>query len=51
MAGPAIFINEHTALELTVGYIHSSRGPIDSSATSKLQLGIGLQIHFGKPKD
>jgi hypothetical protein len=51
MAGPAIFLNQHTALEFSIGYTHSSRGPIDSSATSKLQLGIGLQIHFGKPKD
>ena len=48
MAGPAIFLNEHTALEVTVGYNYLSRGPIDSTVTNKFQFGIGLQVHIGK---
>lgn len=48
MAGPAIFLNERTALEITVGYTYLSRGPIDTTVTNKLQLGIGFQIHFGR---
>lgn len=51
MAGPAIFLNERTALEVTFGYTHLTRGPIDSTVTNRLQLGIGLQIHLGKPKE
>src|SRR5690606_17529070 len=51
MAGPAIFINKHTALEVTFGYTHLTRGPVDSTATNKLQVGIGLQIHLGKQKE
>lgn len=49
-AGPAIFLNEHTALEITIGYNHSTRGPIDTAATNTIRLGIGLQIHFAKPR-
>jgi hypothetical protein len=48
LAGPAIFLNEHTALEFTLGYTYLSRGPIDSTITNKLQVGIGLQVHIGK---
>ena len=48
MAGPAIFLNEHTALEVTVGYNYLSRGPVDSTVTQKFQVGLGLQIHIGK---
>lgn len=48
MAGPAIFLNEHTALEITVGYNYLSRGPIDSTITHKFQVGVGLQVHLGK---
>lgn len=47
-AGPAIFLNEHTALEITIGYNHSTRGPIDTAFTNTLRLGIGFQIHFSK---
>ena len=35
MAGPALFINEHTALEVTVGHNYLSHGPIDSTITNK----------------
>jgi hypothetical protein len=48
MAGPAVFLNKRTALELILGYTYLSRGPIDTSTTNKLQLGVGLQIHFGR---
>jgi hypothetical protein len=47
-AGPAFFLIEHTSLELTLGYIRSSRGSIDTTRTNSLQFGIGLQIHLGK---
>ena len=47
-AGPAIFINQHTALEITAGYNYSTRGPIDTAITNTIQIGIGLQIHLGK---
>jgi hypothetical protein len=46
--GPAIFLNQHTALEMTLGYTYLSRGPIDTTVTNKLQVGIGLQVHIGK---
>jgi hypothetical protein len=48
LAGPAIFLNEHTALEMTLGYAYLSRGPIDSTVTNKFQVGIGLQVHLGQ---
>jgi hypothetical protein len=47
-AGPSIFLNEHTALEITLGYNYSTRGPIDTFKTNTIQLGIGLQFHLGK---
>lgn len=50
IAGPTVFLNERTALEITLGYTYLSRGPIDSTITNKLQLGIGLQIHIGEIK-
>ena len=51
VAGPAIFLNKHTALEVTVAYNYSTRGSVDSSHSSKFLLGVGLQIHFGKAKE
>ena len=48
LAGPAFFINKHTALEVTIGYNHSTRGIFDTTGTASLQLGFGLQIHLGK---
>lgn len=50
LAGPAIFLDEHTALAITLGYTYSTRGPVDSTITNKFQLGVGLQIHFGKAR-
>lgn len=46
MVGPAFFINEHIALELTLGYQHSTRGPIDTTFTKNLKVGVGFQIHL-----
>ena len=48
MAGPAIFLNEHTSLELTIAYSYTNRGKIDSIPTNTLQFGVGFQIHLGK---
>ena len=50
MAGPSIFLNQHTALEVTVGYNHSTRGPIDSTLTNKLRVGIGIANSSRKAK-
>jgi len=50
--GPAIFLNEHTALEITLGYNHSIAGGFgDTLAINVLQIGVGLQVHIGKQKD
>lgn len=51
ITGPAIFLNKNTALELTIGYQYSSRGPIDSTKTSSIRAGVGLQFHFGNKKE
>ena len=48
MAGPAIFLNKHTSVEMTVGYSYLSRGPIDSSVAHQFRFGVGLQVHLGK---
>ena len=48
MAGPAVFLNKRTALEVILGYSYLSRGPIDTSITHRLQLGVGLQVHIGE---
>jgi hypothetical protein len=47
-AGPAFFLNEHTALEATVGYGSSSSGSGDAKETDNtFQIAVGFQIHFG----
>jgi hypothetical protein len=47
-AGPAFFLNEHTALEVTIGYGSSSSGSgIDKETENTFQVGAGFQIHFG----
>jgi hypothetical protein len=55
MAGPAIFLNEHTALEITFGYSHSTGVPpptyFDTTTVSRFQVGVGLQIHLGRNKE
>jgi hypothetical protein len=50
--GPAVFLNQHTSLEITVGYNHSIRGGLsDTLAINNFQIGAGFQIHIGKQKD
>ncbi|MBP6432957.1 MAG: porin family protein [Ferruginibacter sp.] len=45
-AGPAIFLNKNTALEMTVGY--SSVKVKDAvDATGTFGVNVGFQIHFG----
>jgi len=48
MAGPAIFLNEHTALELTLGYNYSTGSANDTLRINAFKVGVGLQIHFGQ---
>jgi hypothetical protein len=51
-AGPAIFLNERTAVEVTLGYDHSIRGSLgDTLGVKSFQVGVGLQIHLGKRTD
>lgn len=45
-AGPAIFLNPHTALEITLGY-GSKKYKIDEDATSAFGVNVGFQIHLG----
>lgn len=46
MAGPAIFLNQHTALEIAP-YYTSIGGDGGGSRTSQFGLNIGFQIHLG----
>jgi hypothetical protein len=47
-AGPAFFLNEHTALEVTIGYGSSTSGSgSDKETDNAFQVGAGFQIHFG----
>jgi hypothetical protein len=48
MGGPAVFLNEHTALEITLGYNYASATATDTLRISSIKIGVGLQIHFGK---
>jgi len=45
-AGPALFPNNHTALEFTLSY--GSLKVKDVDATNTFGVNVGLQIHFGK---
>lgn len=45
MAGPAFFLNKHTALEITVGY-DATKTEADDVWTNAFKLGVGLQIHL-----
>jgi hypothetical protein len=47
MAGPVIFLNEHTALEITLGYNYSTGSANDTLRINSFKAGVGLQIHFG----
>jgi hypothetical protein len=46
--GPAIFLNEHVALEFLVGYKHTKVKDIGDNKTTRVTTGLGLQIHLGK---
>jgi hypothetical protein len=45
-AGPALFLNDNTALEFTLSY--GSQKFQDFDATNTFGVNVGLQIHFGK---
>jgi Outer membrane protein beta-barrel domain len=45
MAGPAIFLNPHTALEFTLGYSSMKFEDIDDRSNS-FKINIGFQIHL-----
>lgn len=48
-AGPAIFLNPHTALEITLGYGSMKiKDAID--ATNAFRIRIGFQVHLGGSK-
>lgn len=50
--GPAVFLNERTALEITLGYNHSVKGALgDTLGINSFQIGVGFQIHIGKRKN
>jgi outer membrane protein len=45
-AGPAVFLNKNTALEVTLSY--GSQKYKDVDAANTFGLNVGFQIHFGK---
>jgi hypothetical protein len=47
---PVFFINEHTSLELTMGYYFQKQNTADNAYYTTLLVGLGLQIHLGKNK-
>jgi len=44
-AGPAIFLNKHTALEFTLGY-NSIKYEADPDRSNTFTLGVGFQVHL-----
>ena len=48
-AGPAIFLNPHTALEITLGY-GSMKIKDATDATNAFRIRIGFQVHLGATK-
>lgn len=44
-AGPAIFLNKHTALEFTLGY-NSIKFEDDPDRSNTFTVGVGFQIHL-----
>ncbi len=44
-AGPAIFLNKHTALEFTLGY-NSIKYEDDPDRSNTFTIGVGFQIHL-----
>ncbi len=49
-AGPAVFLNEHVALEFLLGYTQTKVKNIGDNKTATFSTGLGLQIHLGKIK-
>jgi hypothetical protein len=49
-AGPSIFLNQHIALEFTVGYQYIKPNGYPDGKTTQINSGLGLQIHLGKIK-
>lgn len=44
-AGPAIFLNKHTALEFTLGY-NSIKYEDDPDRSNTFTIGVGFQVHL-----
>jgi hypothetical protein len=44
-AGPAIFLNKHTALEFTLGY-NSIKYEADPDRSNTFTIGVGFQVHL-----
>jgi hypothetical protein len=44
-AGPAIFLNKHTALEFTLGY-NSIKIKDDPDRSNTFTVGVGFQVHL-----
>ena len=49
-AGPAIFLNEHVALEFLFGYEHTRVKDAGENKTSTINSALGLQFHLAKIK-
>ena len=49
MAGPAIFLNQHTALEFTLGYSSMKFEDVDDRFNT-FKINIGFQIHLNAAK-
>ena len=48
-AGPVIFLNKKTALELTVSFTRDGDPPYyNQGSTINIMGGIGFQVHLGK---
>lgn len=45
VAGPAIFLNKHTALEFTLGY-NSIKFEDDPDRSNTFTVGVGFQVHL-----
>lgn len=50
-AGPAFFLNQHVALEITAGYQSmKTKGDNTNYTTTDFMIGAGFQIHLGASK-
>ena len=43
-AGPAVFLNEHTAIEFTLGYLSQTQDGFPKQ--NSIAMGVGFQIHI-----